>query len=125
MAQPKDFSPLFDRLKAILKPYEPHLTVEADGLDGYSLNGHYSEYWKRVLYFGGVQVRKTYVSFYLMPVYLYPDLLDGISPSLRKRMQGKSCFNFSRVDEALFDELGGLVKKGFEKIRQERLAGRL
>jgi hypothetical protein len=29
------------------------------------------------------------------------------------------------VDEALFDELGGLVKKGFEKIRQERLAGRL
>jgi len=119
----KDFSPVFERLKAILKPYEPHMAVEADQPDNYSLNGPYSERWKKVLFFGGVQRRKNYVSFYLMPVYMYPDLLEGISPSLHKRMQGKSCFNFTSVDETLFAELDDLAKKGFEKIQEQRLAG--
>jgi hypothetical protein len=27
-----------------------------------------------------------------MPVYAWPDLLEDASPELRKRMQGKSCF---------------------------------
>ena len=36
-----------------------------------------------------------------MPVYMFPDLLDGISPELRRRMQGKSCFNFKKAESAL------------------------
>ena len=43
-----------------------------------------------------------------MPVYVDPGLLDDVSPELRKRMQGKSCFNFTSVDEPLFAELGDL-----------------
>lgn len=125
MPDPKDFSPVFDRLKAILQPYEPYLAVETDLPDNYSLNGPYSPRWKKELFFGGVQRRKNYVSFYLMPVYMYPDLLEGISPALHKRMQGKSCFNFASVDETLFAELGELAKKGFDKIRGERLAGNI
>ena len=27
-------------------------------------------------------------------------------------MQGKTCFNFSRVDDALFDELDALTERG-------------
>ena len=34
-----------------------------------------------------------------MPVYGLPELLADISPELRRRMQGKACFNFTRVDE--------------------------
>ena len=49
-----------------------------------------------------------------MPVYVEPSLLDGISPGLRRRMQGKSCFNFAKVDEALFAELEDLTRAGFE-----------
>ena len=32
-----------------------------------------------------------------MCVYLSPDLLAEMSPQLQERMQGKSCFNFTRV----------------------------
>ena len=56
-----------------------------------------------------------------MPVYLYPDLLDGISPALKKRMQGKSCFNFKQVDETLLAELESLTGKGFSRFQQEGL----
>ena len=58
---------------------------------------------------------KRYVSIYLMPVYADPSLMDGASPELRKRMQGKSCFNFTKVDEPLIGELESLVKTGYER----------
>ena len=66
-----------------------------------------------------MQVKKNYVSFYLMPVYMYPELLKGISPELKKRMQGKSCFNFKKVEADLFHELADLTKKGTEKFKEE------
>ena len=33
---------------------------------------------------------------------------------MRKRMQGKSCFNFTKVDVGLFDELSAITAKGRE-----------
>jgi len=71
--------------------------------------------------FGGVQIKKNYVSYHLMPVYAFPDLLDGLSPELKKRMQGKSCFNFKTVDKALFKELGALTRKGYQRYKKEGL----
>jgi hypothetical protein len=62
-------------------------------------------------FFGAVQTRKSYVSYHLMPVYENPSLLDGISDGLRKKMQGKSCFNFTVSDPSLFEELDALTKK--------------
>ena len=71
-----------------------------------------------MLFFAGVRPRKNYVSYYLMPVYVFPDLLDGISDGLRRRMQGKSCFNFKQVNTALFAELEQLTRAGYERYRQ-------
>jgi hypothetical protein len=51
----------------------------------------------------------AYVSFYLMPVYMYPDLVDGISLELTKRKQGKSCFNFETVDDHLLHVQNSLI----------------
>jgi hypothetical protein len=65
----------------------------------------------RPRFFGAVQVKKSYVSYHLMPVYEDPGLLDGISPGLRRRMQGKSCFNFTVVDAALLQELDALTAR--------------
>ena len=50
-----------------------------------------------------------------MPVYAFPDLDETISPALRRRKQGKSCFNFTTVDEPLFAELATLLAAGFER----------
>ena len=114
-----DFPIVFEQLKKILQLYALKLTITADTPTAYSLDGPYSEKWKKVIYFGGAQIKKNYVSFYLMPVYMYPELLKDISPALKKHMQGKSCFNFKKVEPDLFQELTDLTRKGVEKFRNE------
>lgn len=122
MPHQTDFPAIFEQLKNILKPYAGALTVKADTADTYYLDGPYSETWKKDLFFGSAQIKKNYVSFYLMPVYMYPELLKDISPELKKHMQGKSCFNFKKVDPALFEELAALTRKGAEKFKKENAA---
>lgn len=119
VASKNDFSIVFEQLKNILKPYAEKLTLKVDTSDVYYIDGPYSEKWKKQLFFGSAQVKKNYVSFYLMPVYMYPDLLKDISPELKKRMQGKSCFNFKKVEPDLFTELNELTHKSAEKFQQE------
>ena len=60
------------------------LTLEVPGLEG-----------KPWGYVAGTRLGKRYVSLYLMPVYAFPDLDEALSPELRRRKQGKSCFNFT------------------------------
>jgi hypothetical protein len=79
-----------------------------------SLNG-------RRLFFAAAKAKKNYVSFYLTPLYMYPELSFGISPMLKKRMQGQSCFNFTHVDQDCFDELGRLAEAGFQRLKSESL----
>jgi hypothetical protein len=111
------FPTVFEGLRAILSPYEGALAVVHDS-DAYCyLDTHHQMPNGQKLFFGAVQIEKSYVSFYLMPVYVFPELLDGISDSLRARMHGKSCFNFKTVDPSLFGELAQLALRGFERYR--------
>ena len=119
MSPQNEFPRVFEQLKAILRPYANKLTVTADTPQAYSLDGPYSEKWKKVIFFGSAQTKKNYVSFYLMPVYMFPELLNGISPELKKHMQGKSCFNFKKVEPELFEELSELTRKGVERFRED------
>jgi hypothetical protein len=87
--------------------------VDAPAPDtSYLLLGAAHDKYPDGLMFGGVNIGKRYVSYHLMCVYMRPDLLEAMSPQLRKRMQGKSCFNFTKVDEELFDELSAITAKG-------------
>ena len=119
MPAQNEFPLVFEQLKNILKPHAKNLTVKADTADSYNLDGPYSEKWKKEVFFGSAQVKKNYVSFYLMPIYMYPEVLKDVSPELKKRMQGKSCFNFKKVEPELFKELAELTRKGAEKFKQE------
>ncbi|HEX9386816.1 MAG TPA: hypothetical protein VF918_10895 [Anaerolineales bacterium] len=119
MASKNDFPIVFEQLKNILKPHAEKLTLKIDTSDTYYIDGPYSEKSKKQLFFGSAQVKKNYVSFYLMPVYMYPDLLKDISPELKKRMQGKSCFNFKKVEPDLFEELRELTQKSVERFQKE------
>ena len=112
-----DFPLIFEHLKKILKPYGSKLTVTVDTSSSYSLDGPYSKKWEKPLFFGSTQIKKNYVSFYLMPVYIFPELLKDISPELKKHMQGKSCFNFKQIEPDLFKELNGLTRKGFVRFK--------
>ncbi len=117
MANQERFQEVFDRLRGMLKDYTVDLVCEKDKRDNYYLNTKHLMKNKKPLFFGAVQIKKSYVSYHLMPVYVYPELLDSVSPELKRRMQGKSCFNFKSADAKLFEKLAALTKAGYEKYR--------
>jgi len=113
-----DLAAIHDRLRDILAPYRAELSVTRDGPEGLVLEvpGLEGKPWG---YVAGTRLGKRYVSFYLMPVYASSALASTVSPDLRKRMQGKSCFNFTTIDERLLAELAALTAKGIPGFRAE------
>ena len=125
MANRNDLRAVFERLKQIFAPHEKKMDVAQDTPNMYLLNARYIMKNKQPLNFGGVRLGKNYVSFYLMSLYTSPDGMKTISPDLKKRMQGKSCFNFKIVDEKLFKELETLTKTGAKQFNNEVFVDRL
>ena len=111
-----DFHEVEARLRAILDPYRDRLTVAKEGPEGIYLElpGYEGQPWG---YVGGTRVGKSYVSYYLMGAY-DGGLQAEMSPELRKRMQGKTCFNFTRIDEPLFAELEAITAKAIARQPQ-------
>jgi hypothetical protein len=116
MTKQSDFGATFAKLKEILQVYESKLIVVADTKNHYALETSHVMKNKHRLYFAGIKVGKNYVSYYLMPAYACAEVRDEISPELKKRMQGKSCFNFSQPDAKLFKELARLTKIGIKRF---------
>jgi hypothetical protein len=121
-----DFEAVHDRLRDIILRHRGDLAVTKDGPGGMALEvpGLEGKPWG---YVAGTRMGKSYVSYYLMPVYATPGLMASMSPGLRKRMQGKSCFNFRTVDEDLLaelDELTGKAIPGFRATAEEVAATR-
>jgi hypothetical protein len=115
-----DFPVTFLQLKRVFAPFVRRLQINADTRGRYYLETK-SQYRGRPMFFGAVISGRAYVSFHLMPLYWDPSLLARISPALKKRMQGKSCFNFTSPDPVLFRELGKLTSKGFALYRKKNL----
>lgn len=114
-----DLEAVFKELKSIMAPYAKKLDAKKDDESELYVDTKHIQKNKKPLFFGAVQVKKSYVSFHLMPVYVKPELLADISPKLKARMQGKSCFNFAEVDKPLFKELAALTKNGFASYKSE------
>jgi hypothetical protein len=108
-----DFDALREELVALMLRAAPSMTVDRQGEGGLSLTSGWIHPLKpgQPVWFGGVRPGKAYVSYHLMPVYTHPALLASLSPALKKRMQGKSCFNFRTADPALFAELEVLTRE--------------
>lgn len=121
MTSNTDFQIIYTRFKDMLSRYaDKNLQMQAGKPDKCELIGPpTARNQGREVWFGAARIGKRYVSYHLMAVYAYPDLLNDISPGLKKRMQGKSCFNFTHVDEQLFEELKGLTERGYERFKQE------
>lgn len=100
-------------------PYARKLDCKIDRDDELYVGTKHIMENKKPLWFGGVQIKKRYVSYHLMPVYVNPQLLEGMSPALKKHMHGKSCFNFRTIDASLFKELSKLTDAGFIDYRKK------
>ena len=115
-----EFEILFDRIRAMIASHAAGAVPKCDKPDSYHLDTHEVRAKDGYrIYFGGVDIKKNYVSAHLFPVYTDPSLLDGISADLRKRMQGKACFNFKKLDEPLLGELKRLIDTGAARYRAE------
>ena len=111
---------IFAALRPHYARHEAVCVVLADTPIDYSLGTHEVRAKDNYrTWFGAVQVKKNYVSAHVYSVYTDPDLLDGISDQLKKRMQGKSCFNFKTLDAALFGELGTLIDRGAARYKAQ------
>jgi hypothetical protein len=120
-----DFEAAFAALKPVLGKYEKRLAVKADTPVEYTLvtkcASPFPQHKGHPMFFGSVRLGKAYVSFHLMPLYMNEALAKTVSPTLRKRMQGKSCFNF-KVDpepEAL-SELKRLTEAGLKQWAEKK-----
>jgi hypothetical protein len=108
---------VFIALQEILRRHGGKLTVTEDTPDCYRLEGGMHPTHKKPFPIAWVTTGKAYVSFHHMGVYARPDLLKGVSKELKARMQGKSCFNFTSINPALFAELENLTVRGFDAFR--------
>jgi hypothetical protein len=116
---PSDFVPIFAELKQVFAKHVKRLSVKADTAIEYTLltkaPSPFPQHKGQPMYFGSVRLGKAYVSFHLMPLYMCPELTRTVSPALKKRMQGKACFNFKTGPEAeLIAELKQLTAAGFK-----------
>ncbi|WP_437735380.1 hypothetical protein [Sorangium sp. So ce1335] len=106
---------VFEALRTILKRHARDLVVVHDTPDNYYLDTRTKGPNGKPLFFGAARAGRAYTSFYLMPVYAHPELLADASPELKKRMQGKSCFNFKASEPALLAELEALTGRCFAR----------
>src|SRR5262245_38961773 len=116
--QTKELQAVFEQLREILRKYEARLVVLHDKPGKYYLNAPYSQKLKKAISFAAAIINKNYVSFHFVPIYGCPDMAHGLSPELKARMQGKGCFNFSKVDNNLFKELRQLTKAGYDRFKK-------
>jgi hypothetical protein len=122
MADTAAFASTFKALRRVLERHRGALIVHKDTPDDYQLcSPSLTDCLGRPLFVAAVRIRKHYVSFHLMPVYAAPDLVDTLSPALRKCLQGKSCFNFTTLRATHVKELTALTRHGIERFRNRSL----
>ena len=120
-----DFAPVFSMLKPVLAQHAKRLAVKADTPIEYTLvtksASPFPQHKGQPMWFGSVRLGKAYVSFHLMPLYMNPVLANTISPALKKRMQGKTCFNFKADPEPeLIAELERLTEAVFKQWSKQK-----
>lgn len=109
--------PVFAALRGLLLPYKDALEIVRDDPDHLYLNCPGSDAKGNSQFFGAVKVSGRKHLLHFMPVYDFPELLGGVTPALKKRMQGKSCFNFHYLEPAMVAELEELIAQGVARYR--------
>ena len=116
MAQPAEFDATFEALRALFKPYERHFVVIVNKPGKYYLSYNTPKTASGTIWFGGAEIKKNYVTYHFVPIYAAPALVKTLPASLKKRMQGKGCFNFTAIEPAQMKALKTLTKKGFDSF---------
>jgi hypothetical protein len=124
VASKADFDAVFTALRAILKRHAATLSVSDDVPNRYCLDAPVGpatlKSWggkakRKTIPVAWAEIGKAYVSFHLMGLEAAS---SAISPALKARLQGKTCFNFSKPDTALFKELEAVTAQSIAGMRK-------
>lgn len=100
------FPSVFAELRSLMLKAAPGMVITEDTPTTFTLKTPWIEArTKQPAWFGSIAIKKSYVSYHLIPLYSLTALRDAIPPDLEKRRQGKTCFNFKSADPALFADL--------------------
>ncbi len=116
-----DYPAAFAALRKILKRHGRGLIVHADTPTDFTLITPAIGPNKKPIWFGAVLLKKSAVTYHLLPLYYNPKLQATIPPELLNRKQGKACLNFQRPDPALFAQLDALTARGREHYERHGL----
>jgi hypothetical protein len=119
----ENLNEIFKKLKQILINIsddffqsDQYIGSQAKPKPGYHLygNNEVSLFGKKPqkTYIAGVIQQKNYVSFYFSPIYSHPNEFKDITPTLKKTLKGKSCFNINKITPQILKELEKLLKRG-------------
>jgi hypothetical protein len=116
-ASKPDLAPVFLALRRVLDTFVgDDVIAQAPKPGDYHLLIPSILHRKKPMFLAGLRTGKNYVSFHLLSVYYNPDLAKSMSPALKKRKQGKACFNFTQIDPDCFAELKRLTAAGLKKF---------
>ena len=114
---PETREEIFNKLKNTLKKYSPPMIAGKGSVHGYELIGNkpvpYGSTKKIIpgMFFAAVANRKDSVTFHFFPCYMNKAMLES-APNLVKKLKGKTCFHFKKVEDVNEKELNALLKKG-------------
>ena len=124
MPSPKDFESVFADLRAILKREASTLSVSEDAPTRFCVDAPVGpatlKAWggkvkRATIPIAWTEIGKNYVSFHLMALGASP---NAISKALKARLKGKTCFNFTSPDPALFKELEEVTSRSIATFKK-------
>ncbi|WP_285008146.1 hypothetical protein [Pedobacter faecalis] len=119
-----DFVEIFQTIRASLQPYatmgfENRVNSE-EVYDLWSNKNVVIEDKPRTeVFFASVQIFKSHVGFYFMPVYAEPEIKQVFDPNLLKHLKGKSCFHIKKLDDTLLSQIESALAEGFKLYKEK------
>jgi uncharacterized protein YdhG (YjbR/CyaY superfamily) len=102
-AIPAERRPHVEKLRTLVKKAVPRATEGIQyGMIAYTLEG-------RLV--AALASQKNYLSLYLCDLYTQPALMKKHQKALAKLKMGKSCINFSSVDELPLDTISAILRE--------------
>jgi hypothetical protein len=115
---------IFEAIKKMMEPYNKKgaLVLHADKPSTANLISHkpvvIEGRKKDETWFVSALVQKGYVGFYYMPIYMYDELKEHLSPELMKCLKGKACFHIKKNDPVMMDQIRKAIKVGYESYKK-------
>ena len=121
-----NFGDVFASLKGVLKKHAGALAVSDDTSTRYCVEAPVGP--ATLKSWGGkvrrpripvawVEIGKSYVSYHLMGIAV-PTVQAAMSKTLKARMQGKTCFNFTVTEPAVLAELDAVTAASIAAFKQ-------